>query len=202
MEMTPEQKALFDALTPLQKQIVTGVLAGLKPVDAYKASSGKAKTESSITSTVGEMMALPAVRAFMEAMQTAALTEAVMTRQEALERLSNLARADFADLVEFGAHEVESVDGAPVIQTTWRLKDSALQDPKKLAAIAELSTSREGLKIKTHSPLQAIQQLAKMQGWEAASKIEHSGTVQNVHYTAEDYKQAESRLGDRLDGLD
>jgi len=33
-------------------------------------------------------------------------------------------------------------------------------------AISELSATKDGIKIKTHSPLQAIQQLAKLQGWD------------------------------------
>src|SRR5690606_12847922 len=77
---------------------------------------------------------------------------------------------------EFGSYEVGEADGEPVIQTTWRIKDSVLQDPQKLAAISELTASKDGIKIKTHSPLQAIQQLAKMQGWEAAQKFDHTSS--------------------------
>src|SRR5690606_20293533 len=99
---------------------------------------------------------------------------AVMTRKEALERLSNFARTDLADLVEFGSYEIGNSDEGPVIQACWKIKDAVLQDPAKLAAISELAVGREGIKIKTHSPLAAIQQLAKMQGWESASKHEHT----------------------------
>lgn len=92
---------------------------------------------------------------------------AVMGRQEALERLSMVARTSLSDLVEFGTYELgEDDDGRPIVQASWRFRDSALLDPRQMAAIAELSASRDGIKIKTHSPLQAIQQLAKMQGWD------------------------------------
>jgi phage terminase small subunit len=90
-----------------------------------------------------------------------------MTRKEALERLSAFARTDLSDLVEFGAYELgQDDDGKPIVQAAWKIRDSVLQDPKKLAAISELSAGRDGIKIKTHSPLQAIQQLAKLQGWD------------------------------------
>lgn len=104
-----------------------------------------------------------------------AVSSAVMSRREAMERLSSFARTDLADLIEFGSYELGADDnGAPVIQASWKVRDSVMQDPAKLAAITELSATKDGIKIKTHSPLQAIQQLAKMQGWESASKFEHS----------------------------
>lgn len=126
-------------------------------------------------SAASRLMADSKVSARVDQLRQAAESAAVMTRQEALERLSRFARADLADLVEFGTHELGEVDGEPVIQSTWRIKDSVLQDPAALSAIAELNASKDGIKIKTHSPLQAIQQLAKMQGWESAQKHEHSG---------------------------
>lgn len=111
-----------------------------------------------------------------------AVTDAVMTRQEALERLTNFARTDLSGLVEFGTFEVgHDGRGNPVIQSVWKIKDSVLQDPAKMAAIAELTAGRDGIKIKTHSPLQAIQQLAKMQGWEAAAKIDHTTNGESIN---------------------
>lgn len=115
------------------------------------------------------------IRARLKQLNAKAVTDAVMTRQEAMERLSGIARTDLADLVEFGTYELgNDHEGNPIIQSAWKIKDSALQDPEKLAAIAELTAGRDGVKIKTHSPLQAIQQLAKMQGWESATKIDHT----------------------------
>ncbi len=111
-----------------------------------------------------------------------AVTDAVMTRQEALERLTNFARTDLSGLVEFGTFEVgHDGRGNPVIQSVWKIKDSVLQDHAKMAAIAELTAGRDGIKIKTHSPLQAIQQLAKMQGWEAAAKIDHTTNGESIN---------------------
>ena len=110
----------------------------------------------------------------MDAMKLQAVSEAVMTRTEALEKLSALARTDLKDLVEFGEYELGSdpESGEPIIQSSWRIKSSALQDPAKMAAISELTASKEGIKIKTHSPLTAIKQLSDMQGWDAAKKVD------------------------------
>jgi len=116
----------------------------------------------------------PNVTARIKELNEAAVSAVVMTRQEALERLSSFARTDLADLVEFGQYEIGEIDGQPVIQAAWKIKDSVLQDAKKMAAISELAATKDGIKIKTHSPLAAIQQLAKMQGWESARKHEHT----------------------------
>jgi phage terminase small subunit len=45
-----------------------------------------------------------------------------------------------------------------------------------MAAISELTAGRDGIKIKTHSPLDAIKQLSKMQGWETAQKVDLSSS--------------------------
>lgn len=131
---------------------------------AYNAENMKPET---VNKRACELMANGAITGRLAELNAAAVSAAVMTRQEALERLSVFARTDLAELVEFGSYELGQDDsGQPIVQASWRIRDSALQDPKKLVAISELSAGRDGIKIKTHSPLQAIQQLAKLQGWD------------------------------------
>lgn len=174
--MNAEQKKLFDQLTQLQQRVATNVLAGMSQREAYYAAGGGATNHVSADSTVHELLSNPQVVLFMDAMKAEAVSNAVMSRQEALEKLSNLARTDLKDLVEFGEYELGSDgEGNPIVQASWRIKDSAMQDPNKMAAISELTAGKEGIKIKTHSPITAIQQLAKMQGWESASKHELTG---------------------------
>lgn len=174
--MNAEQKILFDKLTQLQQRVATNVLAGMSQRQAYYAAGGSASNDVSADSTVYELLSNPQVVSFMSSMKEAAVSSAVMSRQEALEKLSNLARTDLKDLVEFGSYELGSDgEGNPIVQAAWRIKDSVLQDPQKMAAISELTAGKDGIKIKTHSPITAIQQLAKMQGWESANKLELAG---------------------------
>ena len=174
--MNAEQKILFDKLTQLQQRVATNVLAGMSQRQAYYAAGGSASNDVSADSTVYELLSNPQVVSFMSSMKEAAVSSAVMSRQEALEKLSNLARTDLKDLVEFGSYELGSDgEGNPIVQAAWKIKDSVLQDPNKMAAISELTSGKEGIKIKTHSPITAIQQLAKMQGWESANKLELAG---------------------------
>jgi len=174
--MNIEQKALFDRLTQLQQRVAVNVLSGMTQRQAYYEAGGTAENEKAADAIASRMLSDARVIAFMDAMKLEAVSNAVMSRQEALEKLSNLARTDLKDLVEFGSYDLgEDADGNPIVQASWKIKDSALQDPAKMSAISELTAGKEGIKIKTHSPITAIQQLAKMQGWESASKHEISG---------------------------
>ena len=163
-------------LTPKQEAFCLAYLKCGNASEAYRLcyKAGNMKPES-VNRTAKELLDNPKIAARLAELNQSAVTDAVMTRQEALERLSSFARTDLADLVEFGSYEIGELDGQPVIQAAWKIKDSVLQDPAKMAAISELAATKDGIKIKTHSPLQAIQQLAKMQGWESATKHELSG---------------------------
>ena len=57
---------------------------------------------------------------------------------------------------------------------------SALQDPDKLAAISELTATKDGPKIKLHSPLAAIKQIAEMQGWLQSESDRDKNIVEHV----------------------
>lgn len=174
--MNADQKILFDKLTNLQQRVATNVLAGMTQRQAYYEAGGTASSDDSADATCSVMLSDTKVKEFMDSMKAEAVSNAVMSRQEALEKLSNLARTDLKDLVEFGEYELgNDGEGNPIVQASWRIKDSAMQDPNKMAAISELTAGKEGIKIKTHSPITAIQQLAKMQGWEAATKHELTG---------------------------
>ncbi|MBT0598864.1 terminase small subunit, partial [Klebsiella quasipneumoniae] len=69
----------------------------------------------------------------------------------------------------------EDDDGNPVFQAVWSFKDSLLQDPDAMSAISELTTGKDGTKLKMHDPKAAIKQLAEMQGWDAPKKTELTG---------------------------
>lgn len=170
-------------LTQRQEAFCIAYLKTGNASEAYRqAYSTKNMKPGSINVNASKLLANTKVALRLKELNSKAVTAAVMTRQEALERLSGIARTDLADLLEFGTHELGSDDdGNPIIQTTWKVKDSAMQDPEKLSAIAELTSGRDGIKIKTHSPLQAMQQLAKMQGWESAAKIDHTTNGESIN---------------------
>lgn len=187
------------ALTPKQEAFCLSYLKTGNASEAYRqAYSAENMKPESVNRKAKDVLDNVKIRARLEELNAGAVSDAVMTRREALERLSSFARTDLADLVEFGSYEIGEQDGQRIIQASWKIKDSVLQDPAKMAAIAELAATKDGIKIKTHSPLQAIQQLAKMQGWESATKHEHSGPgggpVEVTALTKEEYKQARREM--------
>ena len=174
--MTPEQRTLFAKLTPLEQRFAVNMLAGMQQVEAYIQASGRTSYDAA-RANAARAAADPDFKAYMMAMKEDMVSEAIMTRQEALERLTNFARTDLKDLVEFGEYEIGQDEfGNPVVQAAWKIKDSVLQDPAKMAVISELTAGKEGIKVKTHSPLVAIQQLSKMQGWDSAQKVDLSNS--------------------------
>lgn len=175
--MTPEQQALFDNLTQLQQRVATNVLAGMSQRIAYFQAGGSAKTDLSADATVSELLSNPNVKAFMDSMKVQAVNEAIMGREEMLARLSLYARKGIKDIVKFKTVVIgkDLETGEDLQQTGWWIPDSVLQSEEDLSIISELEVGKFGPKIKTHSALQAMAQIAKMQGYEAAGKWEISG---------------------------
>ncbi|ULH12436.1 terminase small subunit [Serratia marcescens] len=173
-KLTAEQQQLFDVLTPLQKKFVTHLLNGKSQVAAYKAAGGKAKGDG-IHSKATQIVRKSKVQAFLQSVQHEAVSDAIMTYEEAMERLTVMGRARLRDLVEFSEHNMGvDDDGQPIIQAVWRFKDSVKQTPELLDAIAELTAGKEGIRLKLHDARGAIKQLAEMRGWEAPKKSEHT----------------------------
>lgn len=174
--MTPEQKALFDDLTSLQQQIALNSLSGMSNIDSYKNSKGKAKTQEAQEAGASEILNNPKVKLFLDAMKEEAVNSAIMSRQEMMERLTSLSRVSMNDLIEWGVYSTTDAEGNEVKQSVWTVKDSASQDSVAMASIAELSASKDGIKIKQHSPLAAMKQLSDLAGYNAAQKHDHTSS--------------------------
>lgn len=174
--LSPEAVELASKLTKLQRQIVIGVVSGKRHRQAYYDAGGKAKSDDSADATVSEILNNPKCLKFKAALLESVSKTAVMTREEALERLSILARVTVKDVAIFRKAVVgEDEGGEPVQQSVWEIKDSGDIGDEQAAAISEISAGRDGIKFKLHSSAAAIKQLADMEGWNAARKYEHTG---------------------------
>ncbi|MCL6376766.1 terminase small subunit [Pectobacterium brasiliense] len=195
-KLTAEQQKIFDVLTPLQKRFVTLLLKGKSQVDAYRKAGGKAKGDSA-HSKATQIVRNSKVESFLASVQYEAVSSAIMTYEEAMERLTAMGRTSIADLATFGTHVVgEDDDGNPISQSVWSFKNSGELKPEQMAAISELTAGKDGLKIKLHDPKAAIKQLAEMRGWEAPKKTEVTATVksENVNMTPEEAAEAYKKL--------
>ncbi|AXY33451.1 terminase small subunit [Yersinia pseudotuberculosis] len=199
MTLTEEQKALFDALTQLQKKFVTHILKGKNQTQAYRKAGGKAKTSDSANVSANQIFNNLKVQAFLQSVQYETVNEAIMTYTEAMERLTLMGRTTIHDIATFGNYQIgEDEEGQPVFQASWKFKDSKNIKPEHLAAVAELSTGKDGLKIKLHDPKAAIKQLAEMRGWEAPKKAEltgaNGGPIQTSNLTPDEAAEAYRKL--------
>lgn len=175
-KLTQEQKDMFDDLSPLQQKICTNILSGMSNIDAYIAAGGKGKTKASQEAAVSEILSKLKCKEFLDSVKHNAVNSAVMSRQEMLERLSNLARTPLSDLIEWGSQSITGEEGI-IEQSVWRLKASAFLDDEKMATIAELAATKDGFKIKQHSPLAAMKQLADLEGYNKPTKTEVKAEV-------------------------
>lgn len=162
--MKPEHKVLFNKLTRLQKGVCLGVLEGKKHAPAYFDAGGVAKSEESAKTIVGRMLKHDAdVVAFMDAVEEEAISSTVMTKREALERLSRIASTPISEIVD---------------SRTGKIRQGVTDE--ELSALCEISVSKAGeIKYKAHSAIAAINDLAKMLGWNAPTKIAETDTDGN-----------------------
>lgn len=178
VEMTDEQMELFNALTQLQQRVCINVIQGSTNVDAYKKAKGnKGVKQATAETCVSRMLQNAKVKLFMGSMRRQSVNNAIMSRQEAIEILSNMARTATSDVIEFEHIDVETApdkDGntRTVKQAVWSIKDSAKHDADKLACISEVSVGKDGLKIKTHDQKDAIKILSKLEGWDKPSEAD------------------------------
>lgn len=192
--MTEEQKLLFDKLTPLQQKVAINVISGMSDIDSYESAGGKGKNKETSRSSVSRMLTDVNVKEFIDLMKGEAVKSAVMSRAEMLERLSNLSRVNMSDLVEWDVAMTKDVNGEIVEQSVWKVKPSAEQDPIAMSSISELTSGAGGIKIKQHSPLAAMKQLADMEGYNKPVKTEISGSIATVELSKEEYADTRRKM--------
>lgn len=93
MALTPEQQAMADKLTNLQRGVVLGVVAGKTQRQAYRDAGGKAKTDEGADASASEILSHPEVKAFYDSMIASAAMDAKVTLEDHLRRLKELADA-------------------------------------------------------------------------------------------------------------
>lgn len=168
---------MWDGLTELQRQVVANVLKGMSQRQAYMhAPLGKATEPGAVDACASSVLNNSKVKAYLLAVRGRDHDDTIMGRDEMLRRLTAISRTDIVDLVELDEIELPGPNGRTRRQTTWRFKESAKQDPLKMAAISELTIDKNGSpKVKLHSQLNALKQLAELEGMEMPKKLEHSG---------------------------
>jgi phage terminase small subunit len=176
--MTEEQRAVFNEFTALKQEIILNSLSGMNDIDSYKNSRGKASTLKSMESSVSAILSNDKVKAFLLSMRENMVSSAVMSRAEMMEELTLVARTKLNDIIEFGTRKVEVVvDDKKVLvdQSYWTVTESAKASAGAMASIEEVTATKDGIKFKRVSRLQAMKQLAELAGYDAPKQIEVEG---------------------------
>lgn len=185
IELSDEQVSAFHALTRLQQGVVLGTLEGLTQRAAYRRAGGKAKSEESADTSVIQILSNLKVRNFLDSIRkvqldssATKLASSIMSREEMLERLTAMARTNIDDVISLHNNPlIDEESGEVVAQAGWSFKDPDKMTGAGTAIISELTAGKDGLKVKTHSQVAAMKQIADLQGYNKPTEIKLSGEV-------------------------
>lgn len=137
-------------LTTLQRKTVQNVVSGMSQRQAYYAAGGKARNDKTADNCVSVMMANAKVKGYYNALMSEIDRSAIMSKQEALERLTAIARASIMDVIA-------NQNGQ------WVIRDDI---PKSAsAAVKSVSSSKYGIRLEMYDACAAIKQLSEIEQW-------------------------------------
>lgn len=195
--LTKRQQVYYDAMTLKEREFASYIMMGKNQTEAASLMN-PSKTKSSWQNTGRNWMRRPAVIEFLESLNVQRVRSGIMDRDEALRRLSTLARGSIADFMDFDTVTVMGSDGVEREQTVWSLKSSDDMDPEMVACIAELTSGAGGNRIKIHPSLLALKQLAEMQGWNSANKIDLTSSDGSMTPGLDVSKLSDGALGELM----
>jgi len=177
-EIPDSLQELADKCLPKHVQVVQAILSGnySSNTAAYSAHYPDADNNSAKTA-VARMLTIDNVNELYRSLRDHSFKQNALSRDEAVSILSDIARNSLSDLVTFGSRTFTDDDGEQITVGTWDMKDSSEISPEAFKAITELSSTKEGNKIKVHDQKAAIKQLSDMGGWNSAQEVKHSGKV-------------------------
>lgn len=201
MKMTDEQKILFDKMTNKQQACALKRLEdNLAPNgEIYKRATGRHNITNDSARVYGyKILNHPDTVAFLDTFNIEASDESIMSREEMMLRLTKIARHQITDVIQIinPEQQLMDVESGEIYegQSAWAVRSDA-----DTSLITELTKGKDGLKVKTHNAVDAMKQLAAMQGFNAPTKTEISGPggapVQTHELSDEEFAEQLATLG-------
>lgn len=187
--LTDEQVEMFNALSRLQQGMVLYTLEGVAPADAHRRAGGRCTNELNRTRLAGEILRKPAVDEFLSSVREARLERlaaAIMSQDEMAERLTQIARTSMSDIMVLTNQTLFNAEGEMVQQGSWSFKNPEEMGGYGVGMVSELTVGKMGTKVKLHDQTAAMKQLSALMGYDKATKVEHSGSVE-VRRTLDDF---------------
>lgn len=200
-ELTQEQRDWINGLPKLKRRVVEERIANpnLSDVECYRLAGGKAKKLATQHSSVSEILKHPEVERFLDEIKQQSMKSSIMTRDEALERLSKSARIKITDICTFKLVELTDAKGEKVTNTVWEMKNSEDIDPDVAACIKSVTFTKTGPKIELYDANGSIKLLSDLQGWNAPKKQEITGPgggpIQTKELSDDDFLESLQGLG-------
>lgn len=167
---------MADDLTDLQARFVEEYLVDL---NATAAAIRAGYSPDSARTLGSRTRAMPAVDAAIRARQAELAASLGITQEHVLRERARLAFGDIRRVMDWGpavpVYDEDTGEARPVQGIVLKPADDL--DDDAAAAIAEIRQTKEGLAIKLHDKPAALNALAKQLGFDAPTKVEHSGTV-------------------------
>lgn len=186
------------ALTAKQESFCLAYLETGNASEAYRQCYDASKmTSESINRKAKELMDNGKIAARLKDLTHQATSNAVMTRQNAMEKLSLIASTNITDILEFDQREVQTEDGT-VNETIWRMKDSEGVAITAATSIKSVTMTKFGPKIEMHDKLNAIKQLSEMLGWNSAKKFDLTSSDGSMSPTVDATKLSTETLQELL----
>tara|TARA_Y100001937_G_C7097092_1_gene320613 strand:+ start:616 stop:1194 length:579 start_codon:yes stop_codon:yes gene_type:complete len=154
--------------------------------EAYSAENMKPAT---IYVKACELLKNGKIEVRLKELNQMAVSDAVMTKQEALQLLSVKARIRITDVCDFKQEQVgNDEEGNPVFQTVWTMKNAEDIDPAVAACIKSVTVTKTGPKIELYDANASAKLLADMLGWNAPVESNVNSEVRvknewNIHPT-------------------
>lgn len=179
VELTDEQLDAYDALTKLQRGVALASLAGNEPADAHRIGGGKCKNESQRYDLGIQILVNPSVKHFLSTMAvdpSPEIASAVLSRDEILRDLSDIARTDLRAVVSFTERPlIDMENGMEVLSSAIHVKSMDEIPEHAWKAIKSVKQTKHGLDLVLYDSVQARKQIAEMCGHNAPTKTELSG---------------------------
>lgn len=199
VSLTDEQVSSFGALTKLQRGVALAKLSTSDLAEAHRNAGGKCKNEKYRLDLALQILSNPSTASFVNSfkcLDAAKIAAMVLSRDEILVDLSDIARTTLDDVVSFSERPlIDMENGMTVLSSTIHIRSIDEISPGARKAIKSIKQTKYGLEVVMYDGLTARKQLTEMCGYDAPIKTELSGKIQTQEIPDEDIEQKLKTLG-------
>jgi phage terminase small subunit len=141
------------------------IAKGASQREAYRAAGYEGENEDAVDASASRLLTDAKVVLRVQEIQANAAKRAEITIERTLLELAKIGYADIRKAVRWGdGVAVKDVDGNETISNGVSMMDSAAIDDDTAAAIAEVAQTRDGIRVKFHDKLAALDKIGKHLG--------------------------------------